>query len=148
MIPDRYSPLNLFNVFMIFLKYGFYEPCKYCIAKPYNYCLTIQNYCKRSDKHDEDHIVQEKYNDLNEKHKQLEIVLISLIEMIHENNENINDKFGDLLRSVNFIIENKLSDIDSNLSDIDSKLSILENKELNNKIKKTRNTCYRGRNIS
>ena len=141
MIPDRYSPLNLFNVFMIFLKYGFYEPCKYCLTTPYKCCLSIQNYCKRGDKHDEDHIVQEKYNDLNEKHKQLEIVLTSLIEMINENNENINDKFSELLRSVNIIIDNKLHDIDS-------KLSILENKELNNKIKKTRNTCYRGRNIS
>ena len=134
MIPDRYFPLNLFNVFMIFLNYGFYIPCKYCITTPYNYC-------KRGNKHSEHHIIQEKYNDLNEKHKQLEIVLTSLIEMINENNENINDKFSELLRSVNIIIDNKLHDIDS-------KLSILENKELNNKIKKTRNTCYRGRNIS
>lgn len=139
MIPDKYSPLNLLNVFMIFLKYGFYEPCKYCITKPYN--------CRRSDKpnkqnkHNEDHIIQEKYNDINEKYKQVEIVLNSLIEMINENNENINDKFSDLLRSVNIIIDNKLRDIDN-------KIYTLENKELNNKInKKSSNTCYRTRNI-
>ena len=87
MITDRFSPLlNLFNVFMIFLKYGFYIPCKYCITTPYNYC-------KRSNKHSEYHIIQEKYSDITEKHKQLEIVLTSLIEMIHENNDNINDRF-------------------------------------------------------
>ena len=134
MIPDRYFPLNLFNVFMIFLNYGFYIPCKYCITTPYNYC-------KRGNKHSEHHIIQEKYNDLNEKHKQLEIVLNSLIEMIHENNDNINDRFSELLRSVNFIIENKLSDIDC-------KLSILEKKELNKVKRNSSNTCYRGRNIS
>ena len=75
-----------------------------------------------------------------EKYKQVEIVLNSLIEMINENNENINDKFSDLLRSVNIIIDNKLRDIDN-------KIYTLENKELNNKIKKTSNTCYRTRNI-
>ena len=126
---------------MIFLKYGFYIPCKYCIAIPYNHCLNIQKYCKRSNEHNEHHIIQEKCNDLNEKYKQVEIVLNSLIEMINENNENINDKFSDLLRSVNIIIDDKLRDIDN-------KLYILENKEVNNKIKKTSNTCYRGRNIS
>ena len=134
MIPDRYFPLNLFNIFMIFLKYGFYEPCKYCIAIPYNYC-------KKNNKHDEHHKLQEKYNDINEKYKQVEIVLNSLIEMIHENNDNINDRFSELLRSVNFIIENKLSDIDC-------KLSILEKKELNKVKRNSSNTCYRGRNIS
>ena len=109
---------------MIFLKYGFYIPCKYCITTPYNYC-------KRSNKHSEYHIIQEKYSDITEKHKQLEIVLTSLIEMIHENNDNINDRFSELLRSVNFIIENKLSDIDCKLKQIDMK-------------KKSNNTCYRG----
>ena len=61
--------------------------------------------------------------------------------MIHENNDNINDRFSELLRSVNFIIENKLSDIDC-------KLSILEKKELNKVKRNSSNTCYRGRNIS
>ena len=128
---------------MIFLKYGFYIPCKYCIAKPYIYCLNIQNYCKRSNghKHNEYHIIQEKCNDLNEKYKQVEISLNSLIEMINENNENINDKFSDLLRSVNIIIEEKIHDIDN-------KIYILENKESNKIKKNTSNACYRGRNVS
>ena len=134
MIPDRYFPLKLFNVFMIFLNYGFYIPCKYCITTPYNYC-------KKNNKHSEHHIIQEKYNDLNEKYKQVEIVLNSLIEMINENNENINDKFSDLLRSINIIIEEKLNDIDN-------KIYILENKGSNKIKKNTSNTCYRGRNVS
>ena len=135
MIADRFPPfLNLFNVFMIFLNYGFYIPCKYCITTPYNYC-------KKTNKHREHNIIQEKYSDLNEKHKQLEIALNSLIEMIHENNDNINDRISELLRSVNAIIENKLSDIDC-------KLSILEKKEINKIKKNSSNTCYRGRNIS
>jgi len=134
MIPDRYFPLNLFNVFIIFLNYGIYIPCKYCITRPYNYC-------KRGNKHSEHHIIQEKYSDLHEKHKQLEIALNSLIEMIHENNDNINDRISELLRSVNAIIENKLSDIDC-------KLSILEKKEINKIKRNSSNACYRGRNIS
>ena len=141
MIPDRYFPLKLFNIFMIFLKYGFYIPCKYCIAKPYNHCLNIQKYCKRSNEHNEHHIIQEKCNDLNEKYKQVEIVLNSLIEMNNENNENNENKFNDLLRSVNIIIDNKLRDIDN-------KIYTLENKELNKIKKNTSNTCYRGRNVS
>jgi hypothetical protein len=145
MIPDRYFPLKLFNVFMIFLKYGFYIPCKYCISKPYNYCLTIPYNCKRSNehkcKHNDYHIIQEKCNDLNEKYKQVEISLNSLIEMINENNENINDKFSDLLSSVNIIIEDKLNGIDN-------KIYILENQGSNKIKKNTSNTCYRGRNVS
>ena len=143
MIPDRYLPLNLFNVFMVILKYGFYIPCKYCIAIPYKHCTTIPYNCKRRDKsteHNEHHIIQEKYNDLNEKYKQVEIVLNSLIEMNNENIDDINGKFNELLRSVNILLENKFNEIDN-------KVSILENKELNNKIKKTSIACYRGRNI-
>ena len=122
------APLNLINVYVLFLKYGFYIPCKYCFSIPYQYC-------RRENKHNEYHIIQEKYDDLNEKYKHLEIILNSLIDMIHQNNDNINEKVSELLRSINFVIDNKLSDIDH-------KLSILEKKGIKMPVTKS-NNCYK-----
>ena len=55
--------------------------------------------------------------------------------MIHQNNDNINEKVSELLRSINFVIDNKLSDIDH-------KLSILEKKGIKMPVTKS-NNCYK-----
>ncbi len=114
MISDiRYT---LFNLFIIFIKYSIFIPCKYCIYRPCKYCID--------DKHNKYHILLEKYKDLNENYDQLEIKLNCLIDIVRENNNNLNNEFSELLKSINYT----MNILDTKLDIVDNKLNIIETK--------------------
>ena len=137
MISDiRYA---LFNLFIIFIKYSIFIPCKYCIYKPCKYCIN--------DKHNKYHILLEKYKDLNENYDQLEIKLNCLIDIVRENNNNLNNEFSELLKSINYtmnIVDTKLDDVDNKLDIIENKSESLINKttKRNKKLDTNNNNCY------
>ena len=136
MISDiRYT---LFNLFIIFIKYSIFIPCKYCIYIPCKYCIY--------DKHNKYHILQEKYKDLNENYDQLEIKLNCLIDIVRKNNNNLNNEFSELLKSINYT----MNIVDTKLDNVDNKLNIIENKSeslINKTTKRNKkidnnNNCY------
>ena len=139
MISDiRYT---LFNLFIIFIKYSIFIPCKYCIYKPCKYCIN--------DKHNKYHILLEKYKDLNENYDQLEIKLNCLIDIVRENNNNLNNEFSELLKSINYtmnILDTKLDIVDNKLNIIENKYKSLINKTTNRNKKldiyTNNNSCY------